>query len=59
MKTKQLLVSAFALTLVLTSCKKDDPEAPAPTPETVSYDNGVFITNEGPFGSGEIDPRDR
>lgn len=52
MKTKKLLVSTLALAIAFTSCKKDNPETPSPTPAGVTYDNGVFITNEGPFGSG-------
>ncbi len=54
MKTnKILLLTAFAFGTIFTSCKKDDPE-PDPTTPTASttYDNGVFVTNEGPFGSG-------
>ncbi len=54
MKTKQLLLlSAISITVGLSSCKKDDPEpdTTAPPASTV-YDNGVFVTNEGPFGSG-------
>lgn len=55
MKIKQLfLLSAFAIAITFTSCKKDDPE-PAPAGGSTAgttYDNGVFITNEGPFGSG-------
>ena len=53
-KTKQLVyLSALSLAITFTSCKKDDPE-PEPTPGSVvtSYNYGVFITNEGPFGSG-------
>ncbi|MDP1746231.1 MAG: hypothetical protein Q8L90_11675, partial [Bacteroidota bacterium] len=53
MKTKTLFnLSALALAIAFTSCKKDDPETPAPTPVGVTYDNGVFISNEGPYGSG-------
>lgn len=53
MKTKTLFnLSALALAITFTSCKKDDPETPAPTPAGVMYDNGVFISNEGPFNNG-------
>ncbi|MES2593343.1 MAG: DUF5074 domain-containing protein [Bacteroidota bacterium] len=52
MKTKQFLVSTFVLVLAFTSCKKDDPETPAATTPVAAYDNGVFITNEGPYGTG-------
>ena len=45
-------LSALALAVSFSSCKKHDPE-PAPViPPVAGYDNGVFITNEGPFGSG-------
>jgi YVTN family beta-propeller protein len=47
-------LSAFAIAFTFSSCKKDDPD-PEPvvgtTPGT-SFDNGVFVTNEGPFGTG-------
>lgn len=53
MKTKQLLLSAFVATIAITACKKDNPEPePTPTPAETGYSNGVFITNEGPFGTG-------
>jgi len=53
MKMKTALkVSVLAFAIAFTSCKKDDPKTPAPTPVGVTYDNGVFITNEGPYGSG-------
>jgi YVTN family beta-propeller protein len=53
MKTKQLVITALALTVAFTSCNKDNPEPEQPaTPSASAYDNGVFITNEGPFGSG-------
>jgi YVTN family beta-propeller protein len=51
MKTKNLIyLSTLSLAIAFTSCKKDKPEAPAAT--TTTYDNGVFITNEGPFQTG-------
>lgn len=54
MKTSKLLVfTAFAVVSIFTSCKKDDPEPDPTTPSAgTTYDNGVFVTNEGPFGSG-------
>lgn len=53
MKTNQLLITALTLTVAFVSCKKDNPEPePTPTPTPAAYENGVFITNEGPFGSG-------
>jgi len=55
MKSKQFFyLSALAIAITFTSCKKDDPE-PEPqvtTSAATNYTNGVFITNEGPFGSG-------
>lgn len=53
MKTNQLFyLSAFAMAITFTSCKKDDPE-PAPGGAVgTNYSSGVFVTNEGPFGSG-------
>lgn len=53
-KTKILFyLSALAFAVTITSCKKDDPE-PATGGGTAgaSYASGVFVTNEGPFGSG-------
>jgi YVTN family beta-propeller protein len=54
-KTKKLFYfAAIVGAFTVSSCKKDDP-APDPvveTPAGTTYDNGVFITNEGPFGSG-------
>lgn len=53
MKTNKLLITALALTVAFVSCKKDNPEPEPPaSPSASAYDNGVFITNEGPFGSG-------
>lgn len=53
MKTKHIVsLSMLALTFTFTSCEKDDPEPPITTLIPPSYTNGVFITNEGPFGSG-------
>lgn len=52
MKTKQLFVSTLVLAIAFAGCKKDDPETPTPTPVGTTYDNGVFIINEGPYGSG-------
>jgi YVTN family beta-propeller protein len=52
MKTKQLIyLSTLALAITLASCKKDDP-ATTSTSAGTTYNNGVFIINEGPFGSG-------
>jgi YVTN family beta-propeller protein len=52
MKTKQLVVSALAVSLAFVSCKKNDPAPTPETPTTSTYDNGVFVTNEGPYGTG-------
>lgn len=52
MKTKQLLVGTLALVIAISACKKNDPKPGETTPTATTYDNGVFITNEGPFGSG-------
>lgn len=52
MKTKQLFLSAIAIATAFAACKKDDPQPDAPTPTETTYNNGVFITNEGTFGSG-------
>lgn len=53
MKTKHIVsLSMLALAFTITSCDKDDPEPPITTLIPVSYDNGVFITNEGTFGAG-------
>lgn len=52
--TQLFFLSTFAIAFTFSSCKKDDPD-PEPvvgtTPGT-SFDNGVFVTNEGPFGTG-------
>lgn len=53
MKTKHIVsLSMLALAFTFTSCDKDDPEPPITTLLPPSYTNGVFITNEGPFGAG-------
>jgi hypothetical protein len=51
--TKVFFLTTFLFGTVLIGCKKDDPEPDPTTPSaTTTYDNGVFVTNEGPFGSG-------
>ncbi len=53
MKTNQLFyLSAFAFAITFTSCKKDDPEPAPGGGSAANYSSGVFVTNEGPFGSG-------
>lgn len=50
MKRELFYLSILAPLLFVIGCKKDDPKT---TPDTVrTYSSGVFITNEGPFGSG-------
>lgn len=55
MKTRKLFcLGALAFAITISGCKKDDPE-PEPTPagsSETTYNDGIFITNEGPFGSG-------
>ena len=47
MKTQNLIIVLTALfAFSISSCKKDDD-----TPSG-KYSSGVFITNEGPFGTG-------
>ena len=46
---KKLLFLSFA-TLLLISCSNDDDPQPEPNP--ADYENGILITNEGPFGTG-------
>lgn len=51
--TKQWLALSIALTFTVAGCKKDDPQPPANNTTPGAYESsGVFITNEGPFGSG-------
>jgi YVTN family beta-propeller protein len=53
MKTKQLFyLSTLALTITIASCKKNDPEPTPVTPVVIAETGGVFITNEGQYGSG-------
>lgn len=51
MKTmKKLLYLSFA-TLLLISCSNDDDPQPEQNPPA-AYEKGIFVTNEGPFGTG-------
>lgn len=69
MKTKNLLyLSALSVGLSFTSCKEDVPEPDnVNLPNSTSfekYDNGVFVTNEGPYATGTgtlsfYDPADK
>lgn len=45
--TKIKLLYALLIVAMFNSCKPDDDDQPAG-----AYETGVFITNEGPFGSG-------
>ena len=47
----KLCISTVILTATLFGCKKDNP-IPSNTSTAVSYSNGVFVSCEGPFGSG-------
>ncbi len=51
-KNKLIYASILAFSITISGCKKDDPETPAEVTPSVSYSNGVFITNEGPYGTG-------
>ena len=48
MKISKFLLSAFILSVVFVSCNNDD-DVQLPKGD---YENGILITNEGPFGSG-------
>ncbi len=53
MNVKQLIfASSIAFAISMMGCKKDDPETTNPTTPASGYTNGVFITNEGPYGTG-------
>lgn len=47
---KNLFLSLFA-TMLLVSCSNDDGNQPGPNPPA-AYEDGVLITNEGPFNNG-------
>ncbi|MEE9364282.1 MAG: DUF5074 domain-containing protein [Cellulophaga sp.] len=48
MKIKQALLSAFAFVILFTSCNNDD----SPKLPLGDYENGILVSNEGPFGNG-------
>ena len=51
--TKQWLALSIALTITVAGCKKDEPKPGTTTTTTPGvYETGVFVTCEGPFGSG-------
>lgn len=47
---KNYLLSFASLTLLFASCSSDDDNQPALIP--ADYENGILITNEGPFNNG-------
>lgn len=59
MKTNRLIYATAIVLAIITSCKKEEPIDD--TTNTTTYDNGVFIVNEGPFqtGSGTVSFYDR
>lgn len=50
MKTRKLLLSLFALSIVAASCSSDNDAAPAPSG---AYADGVLILNQGGYGHGD------
>jgi YVTN family beta-propeller protein len=50
-KMKKLLYLAFASLLFISCSSDDDGPNPQPSPPD-AYENGILITNEGPFGNG-------
>ena len=51
-KTQLIYVSCIALSSIISGCKKDDPKTTPAAAPAGGYTNGVFVTNEGPYGSG-------
>ena len=51
---KWLVISSLVFTAVLIGCKKEDPKSEENNNNTITgtYDQGVFVICEGPFGSG-------
>lgn len=49
MKISKFLLSAFTLSVIFVSCNNNDDDVQLPKGD---YENGILITNEGPFGSG-------
>src|ERR1043165_7729268 len=47
---KKIILSISVMLVILSACKKKDETTV--TPATADYSNGVFVTNEGQFGSG-------
>lgn len=56
MNSKTWMMLSIALTLSVAGCKKDKPQTPGVDQDTnvtpTTFTNGIFIINEGPFGSG-------
>jgi YVTN family beta-propeller protein len=51
--TKKLLTLSAAITFAVIGCKKDEPSTPETNNNTTGNDtSSVYITNEGPYGSG-------
>lgn len=48
---KKLLYLTFT-TLLFISCSDDDDSQPQPQLIPAAYEKGIFVTNEGPFGTG-------
>lgn len=49
---KILILGIAGLTISITGCKKDNPDPVDDTPKPGAYETGIFISCEGPFGSG-------
>ncbi|MFT4830987.1 MAG: YVTN family beta-propeller protein [Psychroserpens sp.] len=50
MKSISILATIFLINLLTVSCSKDDPETPQEP--LGAYENGILVSNEGPFGNG-------
>jgi hypothetical protein len=48
---QRIALGSFALAITIAGCKKDNPK-PGSSTTPRAYTSGVFITNEGSFGSG-------
>ncbi|MGB6151706.1 MAG: DUF5074 domain-containing protein [Pricia sp.] len=54
MGLKQLLLTTAATAFLLTSCSNDDngPDMPETVTDTLAYENGILVVNEGGFMNG-------
>lgn len=53
MKFFKQIVYALSFALIFTACSSDDDHSsPEPPAGDLPYQNGIFISNEGPFGNG-------